>query len=145
MAYIADTYTAYFEPDADVLIQYKVAGTGGSVTPESESISPVATVAQGSTAKSADGYKLLYWTDSNGDIVGKNNFFQPPKGEDGIFHAATYYASFAHNDKASIVYFADNGDTEFRGKVTNEFEEVAGDEPANGSKALVAPGYHFVK
>ncbi|WP_312702206.1 S-layer homology domain-containing protein, partial [Sedimentibacter sp.] len=85
-------YTANFEENENITIYYE-AGTGGTVSRASESLSPVTGIAQGSTANADDGYYFVNWTDEQGKVVSTNENFVPQK-VNGLNVPATYTANF---------------------------------------------------
>ncbi|MGE4214707.1 MAG: S-layer homology domain-containing protein [Anaerotignaceae bacterium] len=134
----AATYRANFVEDEKVTISY-TAGIGGSVSSQSEEVSPVTGDPIGSTATASAGYVFNNWTDANGTVVEEDALFVPSKTS-GVFAAATYTANFVEDEKVTISYTAGIG-----GSVSAESEEVA---PVTGkpvgSTAKADAGYHFV-
>lgn len=79
----------------EVTIRY-VALSGGSVTPESETLIRTTGTAQGSTATADASYKFIGWYDNaecTGEPIGTEATFVPQK-VDGVYAEATYYAKF---------------------------------------------------
>ncbi|MGM9662290.1 MAG: S-layer homology domain-containing protein [Oscillospiraceae bacterium] len=81
--------------NANVTINY-VAGTGGKVSPTSESVAPATGTAAGSTATPDAGYHFVNWT-CNGTQVSINAKYVPGKNASGVYETATYTANFAPN------------------------------------------------
>ena len=92
---VAATYTANFEENADVTINYE-ATTGGSVAPTSETLAPVTDDAAGSTATTDPNYSFVNWTDEYDAVVGTDLLFVPDRVL-GLNVAATYTANFELN------------------------------------------------
>lgn len=87
--------TVKYTENDKVTIKYE-ADTGGSVSPESESLAPATGVAQGSTATPDPGYVFVNWThkvDGKDVKVGTNAKFTPQK-VGGLNVADTYTAHF---------------------------------------------------
>ena len=79
----------------EVTIRY-VALSGGSVTPESETLIRTTGTAQGSTATADASYKFIGWYDNaecTGEPIGTEATFVPQKVA-GVYAEATYYAKF---------------------------------------------------
>ncbi|MEA5083216.1 MAG: S-layer homology domain-containing protein [Lachnospiraceae bacterium] len=104
------TYTANFVEDEDVTIYY-TAGTGGSVSSDSEQVSPVTGEATGSTASASAGYVFFNWTDAEGNEVGTDETFVPQQSDNGVYTAATYTANFTENASVTVTYVASTGGT----------------------------------
>ena len=62
---VAETYTANFEEDEDITINYK-ATTGGTVDSASETLAPATGTAEGSVATADAGYHFVNWTNAAG-------------------------------------------------------------------------------
>ncbi len=104
------TLYAKWTEAAKVTINY-IAGNGGTVTPNSESLSPSTGTATGSVATPSTGYHFVKWTDATDPEltpVSDTPAFIPSK-EDGAYVAATYVANFKPN--AFTVTFDGNGGT----------------------------------
>jgi len=70
-----------------------LAGMGGSVTPEEETIHLLDGTASGSTATADGGYVFVNWTNKQGEIVSTNTTFVPDK-INGINMPTKYIANF---------------------------------------------------
>ena len=135
---VAATYTAHFEEDEDVTIEYR-ATAGGNVDPGSETLAPVTDDAAGSTAAALPGYHFVKWTNAAGEEVSTDLKFVPAK-VDGLNVAAVYTAHFEEDADVTIKYEATTG-----GSVDPESETLAPvTGVAAGSEAKALPGYHFV-
>ena len=106
----------------DVTIEYK-AKTGGSVTPDHETLAPVKDTAVGSVATPDAGYHFVRWTDAKGNEVGTNPKFVPEK-VNGVNAAATYYAVFEENAAITIHYNATAGGSVTPGKYSRNGTEI---------------------
>ena len=69
---VAGTYTAYFEENNKITINY-IANKGGVVSEGSETLSPVTGTAEGSKATASLGYRFVNWTDSEGNEVDRKS------------------------------------------------------------------------
>ncbi len=131
------------EENEDVTLTY-VAGTGGSVAPESETVAPSTGIAKGSKATASPGYHFENWT-VNGVAVGKNDVIGRPEIDavakaSGIYEATEFKANFKEDEDVTINYVATEG-----GMVNPSEETIAPvTENAEGSTASASPGYHFV-
>ena len=135
---VADTYTAYFEENNKITINY-IANEGGVVSKGSETLSPATGTAEGSKATASPGYRFVNWTDSEGNEVGTAPEFIPEK-VDGAYEGATYYANFNENEAVTINYEARTG-----GSVDKRSENLLpATGTATGSTATAAAGYTFV-
>ena len=135
---VAGTYTAYFEENNKITINY-IANKGGVVSEGSETLSPVTGTAEGSKATASLGYRFVNWTDSEGNEVGTAPEFIPEK-VDGAYEGATYYANFDENEAVTINYEARTG-----GSVDESSETLRpATGTATGSTATAAAGYTFV-
>ncbi len=104
------TYVANFKELPDVTINY-VAGNGGSVSLDEETLPPATSKAQGSVATAKDGYTFVNWTNAAGEVVGKDKAYVPAK-VDGLNVAATYTANFVPNadTQYKVEYYWENVD-----------------------------------
>ena len=131
------------EENEDVTLTY-VAGTGGSVAPESETVAPSTGIAKGSKATASPGYHFENWT-VNGVAVGKNDVIGRHEIDkvakaSGIYEATEFKANFKEDEDVTINYVATEG-----GMVDLSKETIAPvTEDAEGSTASASPGYHFV-
>jgi len=122
----------------DVTIFY-VAGTGGTVSIDAESLAPDTGIAQGSTAMANPGYTFINWTDESDYVVGTDQTFVPEKVS-GLNVAATYTANFVESGDITIFYLARDG-----GSVSLMSETIApATGIAQGSTATANPGYTFL-
>ena len=107
-------FIAGAEENEGVTINYISEDTAkGTVTLDTESVSPVTGAPKGSEAKPADGYVFTHWTNSNGDTVAsgeQNRHYTPVKNiKDDVFQADTYTAHFAERGDLSykVEYYFD--------------------------------------
>ena len=134
---VADTYTAHFEENGKIEINY-IPNIGGSVSRGSETLAPATGTAEGSVATAAAGYTFESWTDAKGNIISTEASFVPAK-VNGLNVAATYYANFKENAAVIINYVANTG-----GSVSEKRETLApATGTAKGSAATAAAGYTF--
>ena len=141
-AYQPATYTAAFEQDADVTIDYVINIPGaGTLHRYSEKLAPVTGEALGSIAQPAPGYHFESWTDANGTVISTNPAFIPQR-VDGVNVAATYTANFVEDRRVTVTYEVDDP---VMGSIDRLVETIA---PASGtpqgSVATPAPGYKFL-
>lgn len=88
------TLYAQWREDPPVDITYQVSDTEhASVSRGSESVAPATGEATGSTVTVDEGYRLVNWTDADGNIVGSAGQFVPSRGTDGLWHAGSYTAN----------------------------------------------------
>jgi len=142
-AYVPATFTAHFAEDDPATITY-AATTGGSVSSASESVAPATGAAAGSVATAAAGYHFTGWTDASGSVVSTDAALTKDQVDavartSGAYVPATFTATFAEDDPATITYAATTG-----GSVSSASESVApATGAAAGSVATAAAGYHF--
>ena len=95
--YAGGTYTAKFAENEDVTYTY-TALTGGTVSPDYETIAPATGTAQGSTASAAAGYTFVGWYSSEecdeGSLVSEDAAYVPQK-TDGAYTGGQFWAKFA--------------------------------------------------
>lgn len=146
----------FYYKENDVTINYRVAGTGGSVAPESETLKAKTGTATGSTPTADKGYTFDGWyrdAECKQPVdkawVNADNKLTPGKNSDNVYENATYYAKFKEN-KVDINYKAvgpdgkpdDNG-TYGTVSPKSETVEVKNGE-AQGSTPEAKNGYRFV-
>ena len=126
----------FYYKENDVTINYRVAGTGGSVVPESETLKAKTGTATGSTPIAEKGYTFAGWykdADCTKPVdkawVDTDNKLTPGKNSDEVYENATYYAKFKENE-VTINYKAVGPD----GNIDN-----------NGIYGTVKPGDETVK
>ncbi|MCI8743938.1 MAG: DUF11 domain-containing protein, partial [Lachnospiraceae bacterium] len=110
------TFTANFTELSNVTLLYQ-ATAGGSVSRTEESLPPATGVAQGSTAKAADGYRFVNWTDAAGNQVSDQETFRPAKAAGSAWiNGTTYTANFTRRTdlKYEVHYFYDRTEDEGR-------------------------------
>ena len=130
-------WIANFTENANITINYE-AETGGSVSPDSETIGPVTGVAGGSVATANPGYSFVRWTKDNTQVSVDEEF--TPEKVDGLNVAATYVAHFEENENVLIQYVARTG-----GTVSEDEESLPpATGEAQGSIASASNGYEFV-
>ena len=135
---VAETYTANFEEDEDITINYK-ATTGGTVDSASETLAPATGTAEGSVATADAGYHFVNWTNAAGTEASTLADFTPAK-VGGLNVAETYTANFEEDEDITINYKATTG-----GTVDSASETLApATGTAEGSVATADAGYHFV-
>ena len=132
------TLYAKFTENSNITINY-VAGTGGSVSSDSESIAPATGTASGSTATANAGYTFAGWYSDSGfsTSVSTDATFTPSKNSDGIYEAATFYAKFALETLEYTVTFESNGGSEISSVDVASGEKVT--KPADPTRS----GYEF--
>lgn len=126
----AATYTAKFTENT-VTITYK-AETGGTVSPETETVGVVTGTVQGSTAAANDGYIFDGWYNAAGERVSSEATYRPEKA------TAAYTAKFKEN-VFTITYVAQGEG----GSVAPTQETIGADAAINGSSATAQTGYRF--
>ena len=126
----AATYTAKFTENT-VTITYK-AETGGTVSPETETVGVVTGTVQGSTATANDGYIFDGWYNAAGERVSSEATYRPEKA------TAAYTAKFKEN-VFTITYVAQGEG----GSVAPTQESIGADAAINGSSATAQTGYRF--
>ena len=142
-AYVPATFTATFAEDDPATITY-AATTGGSVSSASESVAPATGAAAGSVATAAAGYHFTGWTNNldgttTTDAALTKDQVDAVARTSGAYVPATFTATFAEDDPATITYAATTG-----GSVSSASESVApATGAAAGSVATAAAGYHF--
>ena len=130
-------WIANFTENANITINYE-AETGGSVSPDSETIGPVTGVAGGSVATANPGYSFVRWTKDDIQVSVDEEFI--PEKVDGLNVAATYVAHFEENENVLIQYVALTG-----GTVSEDEESLPpATGEAQGSIASASNGYEFV-
>ena len=134
-----DLYAVWGEDASQIYTIKYVAGTGGSVSNESEKHQVLYTGAnEGSTATADKGYKFVNWTDASGKVASASAAFVPSENAD-----ATFYANFEidPDQTYTIKYVAGAG-----GSVSKESEEhqVLYTGANEGSTAAADIGYKFV-
>ena len=88
------TLYAQWKENPAVDITYQVSDPEhASVAPGSESVAPASGEATGSTVTLDAGYRVVSWTDTDGNIVGGGESYLPSRGSDGLWHAGTYTAN----------------------------------------------------
>jgi len=139
---VAATYTAHFDEDEDITINYESEDiTKGTVDPDNETLAPATGVAEGSIATAMPGYHFVNWTDEDDQVVGTSATFVPAK-VGGLNVAATYTAHFAEDEDIIINYESEDI---VKGTVDPDDETLApATGVAQGSVATAMPGYHFV-
>ena len=126
----AATYTARFTENT-VTITYK-AETGGTVSPETETVGVVTGTVQGSTATANSGYIFDGWYNAAGEKVSNEATYRPDKA------TATYTARFKEN--AFTIHYVAQGEG---GSVAPTQETVGIGAAINGSSATALTGYRF--
>lgn len=122
-----------------------VAGTGGSVSPKSETVKALTGEPAGSTATPSSDYEFVAWTDEDGATVSTNPVFKPEK-KDGKYVSATYVANFQKQGTPTppspdvvLQYAAGAG-----GTVSPKSETITATGTAAGSTAKANADYEFV-
>ena len=157
--YVSATYVANFQkqgtptpPSPDVVLQY-AAGTGGTVSPKSETITATGTAA-GSTAKANADYEFVCWTDSEGVTVSQSATFVPEK-KDGRYTSAVYVANFRKSGGGQggneIALILPAPDMTYNGQPQTAYSDARGYTVENGTatdagtyKAVFTPKDGFV-
>ena len=119
---VAATYTAHFEEDESVTVNY-VADIGGTVNRAEETLAPATGKPEGAKAAAEDGYVFTHWTNEAGEKVGVDETFIPKKNsETQVFEADTYTAHFAMRGDLSyrVEYYYDGvlGEVDTKDNVT---------------------------
>ena len=133
------TYYAHFQEKTVVTIKYQSSDVNtGTVSPTSESLSPVSGIAKGSTAIANPGYEFVNWT-LNVAVVSTEPHFVPNKPEGSLWTSSTYIANFKELDKVTITYEAEsNGSVSSTSDVLNPEIGIP-----KGSTATANAGYEF--
>ena len=104
------TLYAVWEEDAPVEIRYHAADPAHcAVSSSSDSVAPATGTPAGSVSSAAAGYHVTGWVDAQGAPVACGGALEPQRGNDGLWHAADYYANVSPNGYA--VSFDANGGT----------------------------------
>ena len=113
----ATVHAVYSENTVNI---YYSAGTGGSVSPTSESLKAITGSANGSTATASSGYHFVGWytAASGGTLLSTAAKYVPQKNSSGAYEAKTYYARFESNYRLT-------GTIDHGGTVTNASQTVA--------------------
>ena len=137
---VAGSYIALFEENTNVTITYS-ATTGGSVSPDSQSIGP-ATGTASSTATANAGYHLVGWyeaSDEEYEIMLSDELTFSPDKVGSLNVSGSYIAVFVEDPNVTITYSATIG-----GSVSPTTQNIG---PATGvasSTATANVGYHLV-
>lgn len=87
------TLYAIWEEDPDLRIAYVAHDPSkASVSNAQDELAPATGSAKGSTATPKKGYKFKAWKTAKGDVVSSSAVFIPKRGNDGLWHAETYFA-----------------------------------------------------
>lgn len=146
----------FYYKENDVTINYRVAGTGGSVAPESETLKAKTGTATGSTPTAEKGYTFDGWYKDaectqlvDKAWVGTDNKLTPGMNSDNVYENTTYYAKFKENE-VTINYKAvgpdgNIDDSGTYGTVSPKSETVqVKTGTAQGSTPEAKNGYRFV-
>ena len=132
------TLYAVWAEDAPVQVSYQVSDPEhASVSTGSESLAPATGEAKGSTVTLDKGYRLVGWTDSEGNEVGTDATYLPSRGADDLWHPETYTAQIAPVSY-EIAFDANGGEGEMDNQPMTY--DVAALLSAN---AFTRTGYHF--
>ena len=93
------TLYAVWEEEPDLRIAYVAHDLNQlSVSNAAEELAPATGSVKGSTATPKTGYKFKAWKTAKGDTVSTSATFVPKRGNDGLWHAETYFAFAAPID-----------------------------------------------
>ena len=119
---VIELYAIWEEKDANIYYGRKDGQyTWGNRNPTSEHVKAINGTPQGSTASPNSGYRFVKWVDSDGNIVGTNQYFTPSKTSNGIYEYyadADYYAVF--EPITHTVTFNTNGGTVVDSQFVNQ-------------------------
>ncbi len=118
------TLHAVWNEDADVVVSYVASDPDhAELSNESDEIAPATGEPKGSTVTPSEGYRFEGWVDAaTGEVVGTSPSFEPSRGSDGLWHAATYEARIAPISYA--VAFDANGGTGSMGEQAFSYDEA---------------------